>query len=249
MPDYGVADIRPVLDSWAAFFAGLVIPALPWRDFGASPQAMPIEPLWSYSRRVPGGTAYTLATSDEAARIGRLVDPEKAQDLLHARHLMRELVAGHAGLEAGSVSLKVFDDAPPKAEGMEGLAISWSRSGPHALAALLPSGRIGADIEQVKPVNTKAMLDMIALPHEREAIGAGSEADALLSFYRLWCAKEAVLKWRGTGLRGGAKTVSVPADFITGAADAADLVEAGMRVRLRIMAAAPDCVAVIAFSK
>ncbi len=120
----------------------------------------------------------------------------------------------------GVIELESFDDARPGLKGHPEMGISWSRSGPLACAALFPNGMVGIDIEQIADRDTAAILGMVALPQEAELINAIDENVAhLWAFYRLWTAKEAILKCRGEGLRGGAKSVEIPAEYLIGDAD------------------------------
>ena len=216
---------------------------------GLARLVMSLTPLWIYAERVAGPEAFSPADPAEAVRVERLVDPARRQDILYARHLMRTLIADTYDRQGAGITLQVFDEAPPRVEGMDDVAVSWSRSGPHALAALLPHGRLGVDLEQVKPVRWTAMLDMIATPVERTALERISgEKAALYGFYRLWCAKEALLKWRGTGLRGGAKTVSVPDAFMTGDSDEIIVTDRDNPVHLKALYPAEGIVAALAFS-
>jgi 4'-phosphopantetheinyl transferase len=142
---------------------------------------------------------------------------EDAADFLHARLTMRALAAGIRGLEYDSIDLQSFDDARPHIAGEHGLFVSWSRSGPQAAAALWERGPVGIDIEQNVARDTAAILTMTASPEEQQSIEAiPDRRTRLTAFYRLWTAKEAILKWRGDGLRGGAKSVDIPAVFLNG---------------------------------
>lgn len=81
---------------------------------------------------------------------------------------------------------------------------NWSHSGERLLVALAPAGRVGVDLERLRPRPR-------ALELARRFFSA-TEADALATlpaaaresaFVRLWCAKEAVLKAHGHGLSFG----------------------------------------------
>ena len=182
-------------------------------------------PQWAFSDRRAVSDPFEPLDEAEAARAGRLKRREDAQDFLHARWLARSLAAQTLP-GAGEVRLESFDDARPQITGWPEAAISWSRSGPLGVAAIQASGLIGIDIERKAARQTGPMLDMVAQPQEAECVlSAGAETERLERFYRLWTAKEAVLKARGKGLRGGAKKVEIPEDFISGERDAATLVE------------------------
>ena len=206
-------------------------------------------PVWRYALRSEDAGPFGAVGEAEAMRAAKLRDPARAQDYLHARHLMRALIAEGAEVAVGAVEIAAFDDAPPVAYGIENMGISWSRSGPHALAALVRNGRVGADIEAVREIAIAPMLDMIAVPDERETVLTlgGGEA-GLRGFFRLWCAKEAMLKWRGTGLRGGAKTATIPAAIITGQQEEILLEDSGRTLRLTALPLGAACVGFLAVS-
>ncbi|WP_300395447.1 4'-phosphopantetheinyl transferase superfamily protein [Henriciella sp.] len=207
-------------------------------------------PVWTHACRQAAAPPLSPRDQREADRAGRLIDPAHAQNFLHARHLMRLLAARELRLAEDAVRLEIHDDAPPGVEGDDSVSVSWSRSGPHAFAALLRDGRLGADVEQVLPRRVAPMLDMIATQTERAVMaGLGDGPDALHGFYRLWCAKEAVLKWRGNGFRGGAKTIDIPVPFISGGIDDVELDEGGTIVHLKAIHPSEDWLAVLAFSR
>lgn len=206
-------------------------------------------PVWVHSERSADDTALQPVGDSEQARAARLISPQTAQNFLHARNVMRQLVADECGLAPEEVQLRAYDDARSSVKGIDKIGVSWSRSGPHAFAALMHDGRVGADIEQVRPLNTGPVLQMIASEDERRVLGSLGDGDAALrGFYRLWCTKEAVLKWRGKGLRGGPKSVVVPGVFISGEQEEMDYEEAGRQVHLKAIQPSDDWVAVLAFS-
>ncbi|HVX51961.1 MAG TPA: 4'-phosphopantetheinyl transferase superfamily protein [Chitinophagaceae bacterium] len=81
-----------------------------------------------------------------------------------------------------------------------------SHSGNAAVCALSLNGKIGIDIEQVKPVDTN-MFDNVFTPGE--LAGITTDANTLLAFYKLWTAKEATIKAEGTGFYSDARLVKI----------------------------------------
>ncbi len=69
---------------------------------------------------------------------------------------------------------------------------------------------VGVDVERVRPRPRALALARSRLhPKEADALAAVPDAERDEAFARLWTAKEAVLKARGTGLVGGLDTFAV----------------------------------------
>lgn len=205
-------------------------------------------PFWAISDRRDIQHDFEPADAVEKTRASRLRRSDDSADFLHARWLMRQLIQQWRP-QAGIPGLQSFDDARPELVGSPDVAISWSKSGPYAAASLAESGVVGIDIEQVIPRNTDAILFMTASTAEADAVAsAGAEAAQLAAFYRLWTAKEAVLKCRGEGLRGGAKSVEIPLEYILGDVETQTVLDRiGELCLMQIDAGAEACCS-IAFS-
>ncbi|MCH8251754.1 MAG: 4'-phosphopantetheinyl transferase superfamily protein [Planctomycetes bacterium] len=75
----------------------------------------------------------------------------------------------------------------------------WSVSHkPHYAAAVIADAPVGIDVEQLLPRRDESLFDAVATSGEWSAIGERSWE----SFFRLWTAKEAVLKANGVGIGG-----------------------------------------------
>lgn len=73
----------------------------------------------------------------------------------------------------------------------------WSVSHkPHYAAAVIADQPVGIDVEQLLPRRDESLFDAVATSVEWSAIGERSWE----SFFRLWTAKEAVLKANGVGI-------------------------------------------------
>lgn len=84
--------------------------------------------------------------------------------------------------------------------------VNWSHSGEALLAAWTPAGRVGVDIELLRPrPKALALARRFFAPEETAALEALAVDPAQLehAFTRLWCAKEALLKADGRGLSFG----------------------------------------------
>jgi 4'-phosphopantetheinyl transferase len=82
--------------------------------------------------------------------------------------------------------------------------VGWSHSGDALLIALGDAVELGVDVEQLRP-RTRALDIAQRFFHADEAdwLRAQPEPERDFAFFRLWCAKEAVLKAHGQGVSFG----------------------------------------------
>lgn len=89
------------------------------------------------------------------------------------------------------------------------LAFNYSDSGDMAVLAT-DRHPIGVDMELIRPRSFQGILDRFFLPEEREPVlAAGTDKDRLACFFRLWTAKESLLKYVGCGLGGEMRRYTV----------------------------------------
>ncbi|MFK5647802.1 4'-phosphopantetheinyl transferase family protein [Ornithinimicrobium sp. LYQ121] len=78
------------------------------------------------------------------------------------------------------------------AGGVREVHVSLSRAGDHLVTAVSLAGPVGVDVELVADVASRWQPELVLSP--------GEDAGSAEEMAWLWCAKEAVLKRRGTGL-------------------------------------------------
>lgn len=113
----------------------------------------------------------------------------------------------------------------------DGLQFNMSHSSDVTLVAVTRSGRVGLDVERIKPELAAEELRAIASrffsADEQRALSVCAAAERHARFYQIWCRKEAVLKGTGEGLAHGTDYFSVvsatgaPCSSLTTARDAA----------------------------
>jgi|SRR5690348_15632811 len=147
----------------------------------------------------------------------QLADDLHLWRLRYAREMGRApllaLLAAYVGADLASLELHNDEFGKPRlmVDGAEhpDLQFNWSHSGALAVVALARSVMPGVDIEQPREgVKILEIAQRFFSPDEAEALAAcqGSEREAL--FFRLWCAKEAVLKAVGRGLAFGLERIA-----------------------------------------
>jgi 4'-phosphopantetheinyl transferase len=113
-----------------------------------------------------------------------------------------QLSAGKSGIALGEL-LKDEDDVPIPFDGNY-----WSVSHkPRCVAAVVGKGKVGIDVEEIRP-RTEDIFRLVASDGEWD-LGGDRSWD---TFFRIWTAKEAVLKAAGIGIGGLKKcrVVSLP---------------------------------------
>lgn len=119
-----------------------------------------------------------------------------------AERLAQPWLARRLGVPAEALALARDAHGRPRiAPGAGGRDVSWSHSGERLLLALGEGADIGADLERLRPrPRALELARRFFAPSESAWLDAQPAAAQGLSFVRLWCAKEAVLKAHGRGI-------------------------------------------------
>ena len=144
----------------------------------------------------------TLACLDPAqqTRLAAIQNPQRRAQFLSARHLAQQLLQTSRtdSLLSQHENGRPFAPAWPHPAGL-----SWSH-GAQYCAAALGQGRVGIDIETIRPC--KQLMSIVKQyfdPREAAWLTSLGTEQQHLAFYTLWVAKEALLKALGTGIVGG----------------------------------------------
>ncbi len=140
-----------------------------------------------------------------------------------ARRLLEQLVGFHCIVEHDKEGAPYLPEHPD-------LHISISHCRSAVAAAVSHGGAVGIDVESRRKI-TPSLMQRVCTAAELADVEAA--ADPQMRFLQLWTRKEAVLKCRGTGIRGFGSMVNA-------------LTDSAMRVQ-DIDTGHPDIVAAVAF--
>ncbi len=182
-----------------------------------------------------------LLSSEEIARSERFRRAEDRDRWIHARAILRLLLARYTAIAAPAIRLRAGPYGKPELDqGPRDLRFSLSHAGRIAVYGFARGSEIGVDVEMagrpIDPLGIAARALGAEVRGELERLDPPGRERA---FLRRWVRHEAVLKCRGTGFAGAAAPASrgpspwvVELDIGVSGAFAALAVEAGPR-RLR----------------
>jgi 4'-phosphopantetheinyl transferase len=142
--------------------------------------------------------------ADERDRAARFVFARDARRFLIARGTLREILAAYLGATPDAVRF-VYAAAgkPALAEPFTPARVEFnvSHSGEIALYAIGSSGRLGVDVEQIRPLDElEALATRNFSAAEQRALFALPSAQRAAAFFACWTRKEAFIKALGDGL-------------------------------------------------
>lgn len=148
--------------------------------------------------------AWATVSADERARATRLrVEVDRARFLLR-RQALRGILGAYTGVPPHELVFDVGRFGKPTWTaplGAPGLCFSLSHSGGVALLAVAREGRLGVDVERLRPVlDVDEIARRMFSPAECQALAAEPDAERCPAFLRVWTCKEAVVKALGGGL-------------------------------------------------
>ncbi|HEX2195771.1 MAG TPA: 4'-phosphopantetheinyl transferase superfamily protein [Actinomycetota bacterium] len=154
--------------------------------------------VWRIEVRHPAGDLARLLAPDEAERAARFRFERDRDSFVTARAGVRTLAASYLGIAPEDV---VFGYGPKGKPELGGLAFNVSHAGDVVLAAFAPSGRVGVDVETLRPdVEMRALARRFFTTAENAALERLSGDDLVRGFYGCWTRKEAFVKAVGEGL-------------------------------------------------
>lgn len=103
--------------------------------------------------------------------------------------------------EVHPIRIEKTSQGKPYLPDYPGLFFNYSDSGEMAVVAT-DNQPVGVDIEKIRPRSFQGILERFFLPGEIKQVAASAEEERLVRFFRLWTAKESLLKQIGCGLGG-----------------------------------------------
>jgi len=163
-----------------------------------------IPPEWKTEREA--------VLSDEELRRAASMSHEASRCRFQAaRTALRHLLSRELDVAPVNVPIAVDAFGRPFLEGDSGLVFSLSHSGSHvALAIGSGMNSLGVDFEEARrEVPALRLAERFFDPAGARAVRDAAELERIPMFFRLWTAREAVLKALGTGLRTPLREVIV----------------------------------------
>lgn len=152
----------------------------------------------------------------ETSRINRLKAPQAAARFERSRRFIRAWLAHALNCPAHEVRIELSDlGAPLPFAGTDKPNPSWSRSEGWTGLGLSRHPAFGLDIERPRPLDHRAMLETICGEGELAALSTLPETEIADLFWRIWTAKEAILKALGTGFQTPADQLELPIGQLT----------------------------------
>lgn len=150
---------------------------------------------------VAWSTLERAVSAEETARAARFLhDIDRRRHIL-GRGLLRLALAPLLDTEPQDIRFAVSELGKPALPG--GPSFNIAHSGDYVLIALAADGRLGVDVEAVRPLRDLLRLARTSFgPDEYERIVALPPEQRSGPFFRTWTRKEAMLKALGCGLTG-----------------------------------------------
>jgi 4'-phosphopantetheinyl transferase len=143
-----------------------------------------------------------LLSGDEKDRAARFVFPQHRDRFIVGRARLRSLLGRYLGKNPASLCFRYGVAGKPELAKPE-LHFNMSHSDGIALVALGGPGRLGIDVERIRPRTNPALFRNVFAPAEHAALDALPVELRERAFFACWTRKEAYIKGRGDGLSFG----------------------------------------------
>jgi len=142
----------------------------------------------------------SLLSSAESLRIDRLAFPHLVRRFIARRAALRLIASGYLATDPSYLTFQYTGHGKPYLRDYS-LSFNLSHSGDLALMVFAQDGRLGVDIELIRPIDQlESVAALCFSPQERYQLGAMDARQRLVAFYSCWTRKEALVKALGKGL-------------------------------------------------
>lgn len=168
--------------------------------------------LWRFRLDLPASDVASLRgclSADESVRAERLIIPEKKQQFVVARAILRDILSRYLEKQPFAIKFRYGQHGKPSLLDTDNLHFNLAHSADWALLAVTRSGDVGVDIEQLD-----AALDYVKLAEryfdaqDLAALKSTVAPRRRRAFFRLWTRKESLLKRSGRGFFAVSNTQS-----------------------------------------
>jgi len=183
-----------------------------------------------------------ILDATERARAERFAFPQLRRRYRVGRAVLRSLLGAWMDRPPARVAFALGPQGKPTLR--SGPAFNVSHSGGQLLIGITPSGRLGVDVELLRPIDDLAATARHSFAvDEREGLLALPAAEQARGFLSIWTRKEALIKALGGGLSIPLQAFSVSRPNGAMAASGAGLASTLIRLELPGEHAADWCVA------
>ena len=185
----------------------------PPNDLGISPRHVDIW-LTSTELEEEQVRAYAKYLSQaELARAQKFRSKTGYREYIVTRGLLRQVLSETAGLDLAGVDFLYGEHGKPYLDvRVSGKTVTFNVSHSHGLAlvALTRGGRLGVDLEKIRPeVEWRELAGRYFSEVEHRVLERRPEGDGLKAFFACWTRKESFVKALGAGVSYGLKQFDV----------------------------------------
>lgn len=157
--------------------------------------------VWQFDLRNHRGIGFEVCSESERGRARLFASRLHGIDFLVSRALTREVLGSYCGMAATELEFTSKERRKPNILGRS-LPFNISHSGNQLAIAICSAGKVGVDIEQVRPLDELALARSVFDPSEVRFLQGIADGARQVQFFRLWVCREAILKLVGVGFEG-----------------------------------------------
>ncbi len=157
-----------------------------------------------------------LLSATEIARADKFVPGHKRREYIITRGVLKQVLSRVTGLDASGLDFSYGDHGKPYLDinrAGKNIAFNVSHSHGMALVAITLGGRLGVDVEKIRPeLDWLDLAERYFSASEYQALSKCPNDSSLMSFFTCWTRKEAFVKAVGDGIARGLSEFDVSID-------------------------------------